>query len=159
MPTRYPVDIPGCENKKVEVQVAGFITPIKIFVNDEPARPGKKRNELILKGKNGKPVSVYIQSAFFDTVPRLRVDGKTIYVAPPLKWHQYVWAGVPLILVLYGGMLGAILALLGFIFNIRLARSNLSPLLRFAAIGGITILVWAIYFVMAAFITATFGEV
>ena len=159
MPIRYPVNIPGCENKKVEVQVAGFITPIKIFVNDEQARPGKRRNELILKGKNGKPVSVYIQSAFFDTVPRLRVDGKTINVAPPLKWHQYLWSGVPLILVLYGGMLGAILGLIGFIFNIRLSRSGLSPLLRFAAIGGITILAWAVYFVLAAFITATFGEV
>ena len=159
MPTRYPVNIPGCENKKVEVQVAGFITPIKIFVNGEQSRPGKKRNELIINGKNGKPVSVFVQSAFFDTVPRLRVGGQTINVAPPLKWHQYVWSGVPLILVLYGGMLGAILALIGFIFNIRLARSNLSPLLRFAAIGGVTILVWAIYFVLAAFITATFGEV
>ena len=40
-----------------------------------------------------------------------------------------------------------------------LSRSNLSPLLRFAAIGGVTILVWAIYFLLAAFITATFGEV
>ncbi len=159
MPTRYPVNIPGCENKKVEVQIAGFVTPVKIFVNDEPALPGKRRNELVLKGKGGKPVSVYVQSAFFDTIPRLRVAGQTIHIAPPLKWYQYVWSGIPLILVLYGGMLGAILALIGFIFNVRLSRSNLSPLLRFAAIGGVTILVWAIYFVLAAFITATFGEV
>jgi len=159
MPTRYPVNIPGCENKKVEVQIAGFVTPVKIFVNDEPALPGKRRNELVLKGKGGKPVSVYVQSAFFYFIPRLRVAGQTIHIAPPLKWYQYVWSGIPLILVLYGGMLGAILALIGFIFNVRLSRSNLSPLLRFAAIGGVTILVWAIYFVLAAFITATFGEV
>lgn len=157
MPTRYPVNIPGCENKKIEVQVAGFITPIKIFVNDELAQPGKRRNELVLKGKNGKPVSVYIQSAFFDTVPRLRVGGKTIQVAPPLKWYEYVWSGVPLLLVFSGGMLGAILALFGFIFNIRIARSTLSTFLRFAAIGGVTILTWGIYFFLAAFITAALG--
>ena len=101
MPTRYPVNIPGCENKKVEVQIAGFVTPVKIFVNDEPALPGKRRNELVLKGKGGKPVSVYVQSAFFDTIPRLRVAGQTIHIAPPLKWYHYVWSGIPLILVLY----------------------------------------------------------
>ncbi len=159
MPTRYPVAIPGCENKKVEVQVAGFITPIKIFVDDELARPGKRRNELVLKGKHGKPVSVYIQSAFFDTVPRLRVDGQTIQVAPPLKWYDYLWSGLPLTLVFSGGMVGAILALFGFILNIRLARSSLSPFLRFAAIGGVTILTWAVYFLIAAFIRAALGDV
>jgi hypothetical protein len=158
MPTRYPVDIPGCENKKVEIQLAGFITPAKLFVNGEQAQPGKRRNELILNCKNGKPISVFVHSAFFDTVPRLRVDGKTIHVVPPLKWYEYVWSGLPLSLALNGGMLGAFLAILGFILNIRVARSTLSPLLRFAAIGSITMMAWLIYLTLVVLITSVLGE-
>lgn len=158
MPTRYPVQIPGCENKNVEVQVAGFITPIKILVNGDPAQPGNKRNEVIIKGKNGKPVSVYIQSAYFDTIPKLRVNGQTIQIAPPLFWYQYLWSAIPLILVLFGGMLGAILALFGFIFNVRLFRTNFPPFVRFLLVGLSHIIVWAIYFALAIFITAATGS-
>lgn len=158
MATRYPVEIPGCENKKVELQVAGFITPIKLLVDGEAAQPGRRRNELIIRGKNGKPISVYVQNAFFDTVPRLRVDGKTIQVVPALKWYTYIWSGIPLTLVFAGGMLGAILALLGFILNIRIARTSINPIFRFLLIGLTSTAAWAAYFLLATVITVMLGE-
>ncbi len=153
MPIRYPVEIPGCENKKVELQVAGFITPIKLLVDGEPAQPGNRRNELVVRGKNGKPVSVYVQSSFFDTVPQLRVDGKTIRVVPPLKWYEYIWCGIPLFLVFTGGMLGAITSLIAFISNISIARTKMNPLLRYLVIGLVSAAAWAVYFLIAVILT------
>lgn len=157
MPTRYPVEIPGCENKKVELQVAGFLSPIKLFVDDEPARPGKMRNELVVRGKGGKNISVYVQNAFFDTVPKLRVDGKTIVVTPPLKWYQYVWCGLPLIFILIGGLMGAIAGLFTFILNISIMRSKFKPVFRYILIGLINIVLYFALAIFAEFIRAILG--
>ena len=85
MPTRYPVSIPGFENQEIELESSGFFSPSKILVDGEKALPGEKNNEVVIQNRYGKKTKIFFQNAFFDTVPRLLVDGKIIKVVPPLK--------------------------------------------------------------------------
>jgi len=153
MPTRYPVTISGFENQKIELEASGFFSPSKLLVDGKKAEPGPKKNEVIIQRRNGHKSSVYFQNAFFDTVPRLLVDGKTIIVVPPLKWYQYVASGLTLFLVFFGGALGAILGVTAFLMSIRTLRGNLKNIYKYLVILGIQTLIIFFYIALSLLIT------
>ena len=153
MPTRYPVSIPGFENQKIELESSGFFSPSKILVDGEKAPPGEKNNEVVIQNRNGKKSKIFFQNAFFDTVPRLLVDGKIIKVVPPLKWYQYVWSGLTLFLVLFGGALGAIISMIAFLFSIRTMRTNWRTANKYLVILGIHALTMVVYVAISLLIT------
>jgi hypothetical protein len=153
MPNRYPVTISGFENQKIELESSGFFSPSKLFVDGKKAEPGNKKNELIIQQRNGRKVSVFFQNAFFDTVPRLMVDGKTIIVVPSLKWYQYVVSGLTLFLVFFGGALGAILGMIAFLMSIRILRSHLKNIQKYCLIFAIHAITMAIYIALSLLIT------
>ena len=153
MPSVYPVKIKGFENKKVEMESSGFFSPAKILVNGVKAEPGSKNNEVILRKDDGTKVSVFIQNAFFDTIPRLIVNGETISVSPPLKWYQYVFCGLTLFLIFYGGAIGAVLCMIGFLINIRTMRNSWRTPWKYLAILATHLIVFVIYIAISLLIT------
>jgi len=153
MAARYPIRIDGFENQKVELEASGFFSPAKITINGVKAEPGNKRNELLLRKPNGSTVSVFFQNAFFDTIPRLLINGKTIQVVPSLKWYQYVFCGLTLILIFIGGAIGSILSMIGFLINIRTMRVAWKPLWRVLAILFTHIVVMAVYIAVSVLVT------
>ena len=153
MAARYPIKIDGFENQKVELESSGFFSPAKITVNGVKAEPGIKRNEILLRRPDGSTVSVFFQNAFFDTIPRLIVNGKTIQIAPPLKWYQYTFCGLTLFLILFGGAIGSILSMIGFLINIRTMRVKWKPLWRYLAILATHMIVLAAYLAVSVLIT------
>ena len=153
MAARYPIRIDGFENQKVELVSSGFFSPAKITVNGVKAEPGMKRNEILLRKPDGSKVSVFFQNAFFDTIPRLIVNGKSIQVVPPLKWYQYIFCGLTLILIFIGGAIGSILSMVGFLINIRTMRVGWRPLWRYLAILATHIIVMAVYLAISVLIT------
>lgn len=153
MPTRYPVKIPGFETQKIELESSGFFSPSKLLIDGKKAEPGMKKNEVIIQRRNGKKVSVYFQSAFFDTVPRLIVDGKKIIVVPPLKWYQYVLSGLTLFLIFFGGALGAIFSMIAFLMSIRIFRNKLKVIYKYLIVLSIHALTIFIYMALSLLIT------
>jgi len=153
MPSLYPVKIKGFENKKIELESSGLFSPVKILVNGVKAEPGSKNNEVILRKDDGSKVSVFIQNAFFDTVPRLIVNGETLVVTPPLKWYQYVFCGLTLFLIFYGGAIGAVLCMIGFIINIRTMRNSWRTPWKYLAILGTHLIVFIVYIAISLLIT------
>ncbi|MHB8133760.1 MAG: hypothetical protein ACYDH1_05995 [Anaerolineaceae bacterium] len=153
MAARYPIKIDGFENQKVELESSGFFSPAKITINGVKAEPGIKRNEMLLRRPDGSTVSVFFQNAFFDTIPRLIVNGKTIQIAPPLKWYQYTFCGLTLFLILFGGAIGSIFSMIGFLINIRTMRVKWKPLWRYLAILATHMIVLAAYLAVSVLIT------
>jgi len=153
MPSLFPVKIKGFENKRIELESSGFFSPARLLVNGVKAESGIKNNEVILRKEDGTKVSVYIQNAFFDTIPRLVVNGETISVAPPLKWHQYVLCGLTLFLIFYGGAIGAVLCMIGFLINIRTMRNNWKITWKYLMILATHFMVFVIYIAISLLIT------
>ena len=65
------------------------------------------------------------------------MDGQTIQVVEPLKWYEWVWNGIPLLLVFLGGMMPALIGFAAFSINATLFRSQKSVLAKY----GLTALV------------------
>ena len=153
----YPVKVPGFENQSIEVDQGAFGRP-KLLFNGRPAPKGNKRGEMLLRRDNGsEAVATWkMQFAWFD-IPKLVVDEKEIQVVESLKWYEYVWSGLPILLVIAGGLIGAVFGTIGFIINARIFRSSMSKFLKYILTAGVTILTVVIYFVLAMIFATIFN--
>jgi hypothetical protein len=148
----YKINIDGFEGQVVEVKTS-FWTPPKLYINGVLAPKGTNRGEMVLQRNDGRQVSATwkIQALGLD-VPQLVVDGQTVQLAPPLKWYQWVWSALPILLVFYGGLLGAIAGFIAFSINTNVFRSKMNTPLKYVATGLISILFAIIYIIVASFI-------
>lgn len=145
----YTATIEGFEGQKIEVNV-GFWSGPKLLVNGQPAPKGQKRGEMVLQRNDGRQVvaSWKPQALGFD-VPQLVVDGKAVNLVEPLKWYQWVWGGWPVLLLFFGGALGAIAGVLGFSINAKIFRTEMSEVLKYVVTGAVSVLAVVAYFIVA----------
>lgn len=145
----YTATIEGFEGQQIEVNV-GFWSGPKLLVNGQPAPKGQKRGEMVLQRNDGRQVvaSWKPQALGFD-VPQLVVDGKAVNLVEPLKWYQWVWGGWPVLLLFFGGALGAIAGVLGFSINAKIFRTEMSEVLKYVVTGAVSVLAVVAYFVVA----------
>ena len=149
----YPAAIEGFEGQKIEVNVS-FWTGPKLLVNGAPAPKGSKRGEMLLQRNDGRQVVAgwKPQVLGFD-IPQLVVDGNVVELVKPLQWYQWVWGGLPLLLVFTGGALGAAAGIVAFSINARLFRANLNELLKYLATGAVSVAAVIVYFIAALIFT------
>ena len=105
----YKLNIEGCEGQNIEVE-ARFWSGPTLLVNGHPAPKGSKRGEMLLRCNDGTQVIARWkpQCMGFD-VPQLVVRDKVIRLVEPLKWYQWLWSGLPIVLVFVGGAVGGAL--------------------------------------------------
>lgn len=145
----YVVNIEGFEGQNIDAEVS-FWSGAKLFCNGEPAPKGKKRGEMLLKRNDGRQVIAAWKPQLFGLdVPQLIVDEKVIKIVEPLKWYQWVWSGLPIILVIRGGAIGGLAGALGFAINTRVFRSELSEFAKYILSGLVSVLAVLVYFVVA----------
>lgn len=153
---RYPVQLDGFEGQTIEIQPGGLFSGPRILVNRQPAPKGQGRRELILRRNDGNNVIATLRPRLFGLdVPQLIVEGKTIHVVEPLKWYEWAWSALPMILLFLGGALGAIAGVLGLTTNAKIFRSSMNGLAKFALTAAVSLLVGAAYFVAVVVISGT----
>lgn len=132
---KYTANLEGFEGQNIEV-ITGFWSGPKLFINGEPAPKGDRRNEMRLQRNDLRQVTATWKPVLmgFD-VPQLLVDGKVTSLVEPLKWVQWVWGGLPVLLVFAGGLLGAFIGLIAFSINAKIFRSGLGDVLKYIISG------------------------
>lgn len=142
----YTVNVQGFEGQKLEVQSPSFFAGYRLLVNGEPAPKGPKRNQMFLRRNDGKEVlATWKPQVLGFDVPQLVVDGTSISLVPPLKWYEWVWAGLPILLVFAGGALGAVIGFIAFSVNCKIFRAPLGLILKFLFSGAISIVAVVVY--------------
>lgn len=149
MNSRYPIKIPGFGKQRIELEISGFLGKTRILLNGNPAEKGHRKDEYILYQPDGVRVSVQLQNTFFDAIPKLVIHGEAYEILPPLTWYQYVFAGLSLILVLYGGGYGGLLGMISFLINIRILRSSYQKSLRILLILFMNMLAFFIFSILS----------
>lgn len=136
---RYPVKIVELPGRKVEVELPGVFSAATVFVDGQPAAKAAKGGQFLLRGADGRDSLIALKTSFLDPVPQVLWAGRTIRVVEPLTWYQWLWTGIPLILVFAGGAIGGALGGVTMVFNIRILRSDLSAILRYALVALLSI--------------------
>lgn len=146
----YTPSIEGFEGQKVEAKIS-LLTGSRLFINGTPAPKGLRRGEMVLQRNDGRPVyASWKPQAFGLDVPQLVVDGRTISLAAPLQWYQWVWSALPVLLVFWGGLLGAIAGVLAFSINTSIFRSSMNQIIKYFLSGLVSILTVLIYLVIGS---------
>ena len=144
----YPVKVEGFEGQNVEVRAAGLLSGAKLFVNGQEAPKASSRGGMTLRRNDGREVVATWKPNFVD-IPNLSIDGKAIQVVPALQWYEWIWNGLPLGLIGFGGMLGGILGAIAFGLNTRIFRSSQNALLKFGLTGAVSVAAFVVFFVVA----------
>src|ERR1700733_15213627 len=95
---------------------------------------------VINKEKGGYPVacnwsqSVQIQMRYnlLDPIPTIKIGDAAIALAKPLRWFEYAWIGMPMLLVFAGGALGGFVGGGSTVVNGRIFRSGRSTLAKYS---------------------------
>jgi hypothetical protein len=154
----YPVTLTGFEGQRVEVVPPGLVSGAKLLVNGQPAAAGPKRGQMLLLRDDGSQViATWKPSALGFDVPKLVVDNQVVTVAVPLKWYQWAWAALPILLVFLGGAIGALCGIVGFSVNARIFRSGMNGVAKFAVTAVVSVVALAAYFVLAVLVTLLVG--
>ena len=128
---RYPFNLPELPGRRIEVELAGIFSSPKLFVDEQPANKGAKRGEFLVRGTDGRDVLMGLKTSL-DPVPQGLCAGRTIRLADPLTWYQWLLTGIPLVLVFIGGALGGLLGGIAMAFNVRILRLDMTAVARYA---------------------------
>jgi len=146
---KYPVEIPGFEGQTVEVESGGLFSRAKLFINGRQVPKGPKRREMLLTDSYGSKVIASWRNNFLD-VPNLFIEGKLIRVVPPLKWYEWIWNGLPILLIFLGGAVGGALGAVAVAINISIFRSQQDAILKYSITGVVSFVAVVLYLILGA---------
>ena len=155
---RYLVNLPELPGRRIEVE-PGIFSTARLLVDGQPAPKGPKRGQFSLRGADGRDTPVVLKTSFLDPVPQVLCAGRTIRLVEPLTWYQWIWTGIPILLIFRGGALGGALGGAATVFNIRILRSDMTGLLRYTLAGLLSVgAVGAYIFLAALFLSAVHAK-
>jgi len=155
---RYPLKLDGFEGQTLEVQPAGLLSGPQLLVNGQPAAKGPRRGLMLLRRSDGREVVAAWRPQIFGLdVPQLWMDGTRVNVVEPLKWYVWVWSALPVLLVLIGGALGALVGFVAFATNTRIFRSSWSTLVKYCVSLLVTLASVVVYLTAASLLFAVMG--
>ena len=150
------VRLPGFELQRVIVQTTGLVSGPKLLVNGK--RVTKVGGFLRPRDDNNAEIAMRFRHRFFDPIPNLEIGGNLMQLAPPLKWHQYAWMMLPILLVIGGGLLGAICGVIAMMLSAHIFRSERPVALRYALTAAISLASVVMYVASASAVHAAFAH-
>ena len=154
---KYAVPLEGFEGQNIELQAAGLISGAKLLVNGEPAPKGKKRGEMLLRRNDGREVIAKFQNTFLD-VPKLKIDEQVIQVVEPLKWYEWAWNAIPLLIIFSGGAIPVLIGFIAFSINATLFRSQKTTLAKYGLTGLVSFAALIVFLIVAVGFSLLLGS-
>lgn len=139
---------PRFQGKKLSVSTRTVFKNPSLLVDgiEQKKMKGLKRRYL-LEDDNGSQAIVEVKSVI-DPIPTIVIDGENISLAPPMTWYEYVLSYLPLLLLI-GGMIGAVVGVVGATINASIIRGHGSTLARYGYALLVTLICYLVYIVMA----------
>lgn len=137
-------ELPSC---RLAVRTGGIFSDPTLLVDDKPVQAAKDGTFTVL-GESAEPVTVRLVTRGMDMIPDVRVGDHTVVLRPPLRWFDYLWCLLPVLLFLVAipgaisGVLGAFVTYL----NLRLFRTIRSPFAHYFVVAFVSVAALALYF-------------
>ena len=154
---RYQVNLEGISKHRIEVETPGALRGPRVLTDGQPAPKGKKRGQYLLRCDDGRESVAELKGFFLDPVPQVLWAGKKITLAEPLKWYQWIWSAVPIVLVFLGGAIGGAIGFVGTTLNVQILRSDMNGLLRYGGTALISVGAFVTYTVLVLLFRAMTG--
>jgi hypothetical protein len=137
----------GFEGRGFKVRPAGLFSGPRLIIDGVIIKGKHGRYEV--RDNSGTGVTIKLKPSFLDPVPQLDIDGGRVVLSRPLTWNEYIWIGLPLILIFSGGALGGGIGFGAAYSSARIFRSDRSIPVKYLLTCLISIGATAIFFVLA----------
>jgi hypothetical protein len=118
----YPFEHTDFEGRSLALRTSGFFAAARLVVDG--AEVTATKGKFALHDNQGLARELKLKASFLDPVPKVVLDGTTITLVSPLKWYEYAWMALPVVLVFTGGALGALFGMTAAYSSARIFRSD-----------------------------------
>lgn len=145
----YNFKLPDEKSPDIVVKTSIWNKP-KVFVNNiEIKRLKEKGKPYAITINDGTIKKIFVKLNPPDPIPKILFEDNEILLARKLLWYEYILGGIPLILFIIGGALGAAIGIIASIFNFNLLRKEYSIFIKILLTTAMTILSFIAYFIAA----------
>jgi hypothetical protein len=128
---------PDFQGRSLVLRVSGFFGATKLVVDG--AEVVGHRGKFTLHDNQGRSHKLRLKPRFLDPIPNVVLDDTVITLVPPPRWYEYAWMSLPILLVFYGGALGAILGLAAAYSSTRIFRGDRSAGAKYLLSGALSL--------------------
>jgi hypothetical protein len=152
---QIPISHPAFKAKQLVVETAGFFRGPRLLVNGAPAKRAKGRYAVITDA--GNELVLELKHNFLDPIPKVKIGEELIELARSLTWYEYLWIGIPIVLLFIGGGLGALVGISAVYLSARVFRADLNPFAKYGFTGLISLASGVVFVVLAAVVQLLIG--
>ena len=127
---QFPISHSGFEGQNLAVETAGFFRGARVLHNGNPVE--RRKGRYPVRSNSGQEVLIQLKSNLVDPIPKVIFGEETIVLARPLTWYEYVWIGLPVLLVISGGAVGAVIGVTTAYASARIFRSGRGAFAKYA---------------------------
>jgi hypothetical protein len=152
---RIEIKHPAFKSKHLSVEQASFFSGPKLLLDGVAVK--KQKGTYPVVSDSGQQVMIQMRYNLLDPIPTIKIGDAAIELAKPLRWFEYAWIGLPMLLVFAGGALGGFVGGGSTVVNGRIFRSDRGALSKYALAGVTTVAGAVVFFVIAIAIQLTIG--
>jgi len=142
-----PFEHDDFQGRNLAISTAGFFKSVCLLENGVKVKG--KRKKFTVNDNQGSPREINLKISFLDPIPKVEVDGRIIQLARSLTWYEYLWMGLPIMLIFVGGGLGALFGIGATYTSVRIFRSKRKITIKYLLSGAVSISAVAAYLVLA----------
>ncbi len=143
----YIINLPEIDKAELKLIVPKIFGKTKLYLND--FQIPKNNNRYSINNGNDKPILITLKNNYLDPVPKIFVNDNQVHVAKPIKWYEYIWTGLPILLILQGGLLGALMGFIALRLNVSIFRNDKSIFFKYLITLGISLAFVIVFLVIA----------
>jgi hypothetical protein len=144
------VSHPQIEKQELVVRTGGLFRSAKLLLNGIALKPVKGVYKI--KNDAGHEVDMKLGVSWIDAVPPLTIGGVRVRLARPFSWYEWVWIGLPAVLIPIGGFLGALIGIYACYSSSRVIRGPGSAVMRYGISGLISIFAGVSFLAMSSLV-------
>lgn len=150
----HPLSIPGTPGQVALVPDVWWGR--SYLTVDGSKAPSAGKRAFTLQGADGRPVVATLgRTAVFASVPPVEVNGESYVAVEPPPVVVRVIGMLPILLVTFGGLLGALVAVLAVLVNFRVAGSSLSTGAKSGVMIAVAAAAYVVWLVSAGIMAAS----
>jgi hypothetical protein len=143
------IETPEFLGRGLAVRTASWLRGPRVVIDGEPVKG--HRGRFLVRDNRGQEVTIRLISNHIDPIPKVTVGDRSISLARPLEWYEYVWSGLPILMALHGGALGAVCGFVALQKSTAVFRGEGSKARKFLVTGLLSLAAVIAYFVLAYF--------
>ena len=151
-----PIGHEAFTGRGLAVRTGGFFKGPRLLIDGAEVKG--KRLRFKLRDNVGNEREIRLKGNALDPIPKVEIEGETIELVRPLAWYEYVWMGLPIVLVFAGGAVGAGFGIFAVYSSARIFRGDRSAAAKYVISALISLGAVTAFFVCVLLIQLLFGQ-